>query len=121
MDLEAERAPPQNLVSRFGFQSIEYPEEDPLQEAQKFPVPKTNLSENTRIDLSTHVIINESNNLNNLTCNWGSKAPTAILSLIKFFDKVVQLTAKPLEITPMIFIGWIALETGYGSLKTKIF
>lgn len=60
--------------------------------------------------------ISESNKPNSDTCNAGSRAPIATLSVIGFFANVVQLTANPLAINDKITPGCMAFATGNGSL-----
>lgn len=64
--------------------------------------------------------INVSSKRSNETCICGNKAPIATLSVIRFFDRVVQFTVSPLAINENIFAGCTAFATGNGSLKEKI-
>lgn len=68
---------------------------------------------------STHTKIEASNNWNSPMCNCGTNAPTAMLSVIAFFANVVQLTARPREISDSRRAGNICFGTGYGYLQNR--
>lgn len=55
-------------------------------------------------------------NLKHRICNSGNRAPTAKLSDMEFFSKILQFIASILDIKLKIFFGIIHFDTENGSL-----